>query len=57
MNKKEYAAPCSEVFNIKMEGMIAASPLQIRETPGNQQLSNRNGHSNDIWGNDGNIWK
>lgn len=57
MNKKEYAAPCSEVFNIKMEGMIATSQLQIRETPGNQQLSNRNEHSNDIWGNDGNIWK
>lgn len=57
MNKKKYAAPCSEVFNIKMEGMIATSQLQIRETPGNQQLSNRNGNSNDIWGNDGNIWK
>ena len=57
MNKKEYAAPCSEVFNIKMEGMIATSQLQIRETPGNQQLSNRNGHSNALGGHEGNTRK
>lgn len=57
MNKKQYDAPRSEAFSIKMEGMIATSSLPIRSNPGNEQLSNRNEWSNDIWGNDGNIWK
>lgn len=56
MNKKEYAAPCSEVFNIKMEGMIATS-LPIGSTSGDEQLSNRNEWSSDNWSNDESEWE
>ena len=56
MNKKCYTSPRSEVFNIKMEGMIASS-LPIGSTPGNTQLSDRNSWSSDNWSNDESEWE
>ncbi len=56
MNKKCYTAPRSEAFNIKMEGMIATS-LPVGSTPGNEQLSDRNGWSSDNWSNDESEWE
>lgn len=56
MNKKCYTSPRSEVFNIKMEGMIASS-LPIGSTSGDEQLSNRNEWSSDNWSNNESEWE